>query len=251
MAKIGRILIVLAIIVGLLVSPNMVQAHADTVTSYFVLIGGDGDAVSHKNNLFAQRLDGETLGTYCTTQFVRSISGDYTNETAQKQARVAEKEINSNLPNYDRFAIAAFSHGGQSLYFMTDTPCTDIFLLEATTRIPGVCNDADTIGVKWAERVILFASQGRHVHVYASGDNENISRGSRKVIQNIELYSTTENYRSESGMMILKISEGEYAVCDSNGVPRGLISTKIVGGTHGNTCVASFSDILETMKYYY
>ena len=248
MAKTSRILLILTMVVGLLWSSNLVYAHGEqAVTTFFTLIGGDGDAVSHNNNLFKQKSNGEKLGDFCTLKFVYSVSGDYTNETAKNRADVAKKAISENLGLYDKYAIAAFSHGGQSLFFMTDTPCTEIFLLEATTRIPGICNDPESIGENWSKKIVEFASQGRNVHIYASGDNENISKGSRRTIEYIESYAQSGSVID--GFFVQKVCEGEYVVCDSTyGEICGNIFTQVVGGRHGNTCIAAAPDIIATIK---
>lgn len=242
-AKSNRILFTMVLVVMLCISAITVPAQAATDGGVnFVLIGGDGDSLKSDNNLFRQKVGHYTMDYFCKRlEFVRSIKGDYTIETAKQQGRIAE----NYLASFEGFnCVGGFSHGGESLFYLDMSNVDEIFLFDACTKIPKVCNTPETCGVSWSEWAIRLAASGINVHVYASNDGStDISLATRNVIKNLDDYSNDPYYSSTTGYAIVKLDDGLYQVCSGASIG-GTIEAVNVGGYHGKTCVNAIRNVL-------
>ncbi len=207
----------------------------------FVLIGGDGDSPGNFNNLFSQTSMGDHLDDLCTTRFVESISGDYSNSTAQQQARLAERYL-SNATGY-RF-LAAYSHGGQSAYFVNLENVNEIFLLDACAKIQGICNNPATCGDVWSKWVISAAASGVTVHIFATDGKRDISRASVNAVNLIYRYSNSGYHKK--GISIINVGNGNYQVL-VNGMSAGNIEAVCIGGDHGQACINSANYVFDAI----
>ena len=184
------------------------------------------------------------ISDFCTTEFVYSIWEDDSNEAAEGQGKIAQDAINK-ADGYSRYELAAFSHGGQSVYFMDNTHCNDIFILDATTTIRGYSKDTGVVSSIWSEKIINLAAEGTNIYVFASSCDYRISINCRATINKIDSYArkTANLY----GTVIRKIGENEYEVTSIDGTV-GYIYTYVLGGMHGDICIRSAPYIMEVLS---
>lgn len=235
MAKKPMYFMALVMIVVLVTSFTITPVLAEQQEQLtFVLIGGDNDSPGNFNNLFEQTsVDGIYLNDLCTTKFVESVSGDYSNSTAQKQAMIAEKYL-SNANEYG--FLAAYSHGGQSAYFMNMNNVNEVFLFDACSKIQGICNDPNSCGDIWSKWATSLAATGITVHIYATDGERDISKASTNAVNLIQRYSI--NGYPEKGIEVVETGDCLYQVYVDH-VPAGTIEAVNVGGDHGYACINS------------
>ena len=237
--KFWGFLVQLVMILSLVTTGFITPASAETVPyadigvlTSFTEVGGDGDQPLNSNSLFVQIVDDRRLADMCVFNFIPSVSGDYSNSTAINQALEAERYTKLG---YGKTCVAAYSHGGQSIYFMDMTVVDELFLIDATSKIQKVCDNPDTVGTTWADWIIAVAANGTNVHIYATNDSRDISTGSRNAISNIERYASNNSYRAMKGVVLQKVGEGSYVVSCNGKV--GTIECVFLGGTHEQACV--------------
>ena len=245
-AKSNRILFTMVLVVMLCISAITVPAQAAVGKGVnFVLIGGDGDSLRNPNNLFLQKVGNYSVESLCERlEFVRSIKGDYSIKTAMQQGNIAEGYL-ANLKGYN--CVGGFSHGGESLFYLDMSNVNEVFLFDACTKIPKVCNTPETCGRSWSEWAINQAANGINVHIYASNDGStDIAFASRNTINNLDSYSNDPSYLSSNGYAIIKLGEGLYQVCSEVSLG-GTIEAVNVGGYHGKTCVNAIKNVLMSL----
>lgn len=228
MAKNVQRFLALAVIAILVITITIMPASARQRYN-FILIGGDGDNPRNDNNLYRQSVNGYLVSDLCDTTFVNSVSGDYSNETAQKQALIAERALSTDAINI----VAAYSHGGQSLYFMNLSKVSDVFLFDACAKIRGVCNNPDTCSETWFQWIVNLAKRGVNVHLFATDGKRDISRASAYTVNSI--YEFSKNSRSKK-LRIEFLGKGVFQVF-VNGEASGIIEAVNVGQDHGAACI--------------
>lgn len=242
-AKSNRILFTMVLVMVLCITAIAVPAQAARDKSMnFVLIGGDGDSLRNPNNLFLQKVGDYSIESFCEKlEFVRSVKGDYSIKTAMQQGNIAENYL-ANLDGYN--CVGGFSHGGESLFYLDMSNVDEVFLFDACTKIPKVCNNPETCGQSWSEWAINQAANGINVHIYASNDGStDIAFASRNAIKNLDNYSNDPCYLSANGYAIVKLEEGLYQVISEASIG-GTIEAINVGGFHGKTCVNAIRNVL-------
>ena len=242
MAKEIRIILALVLTVLLTIVSTVTPALAEMQEINFVLIGGDGDSPSNWNNLFQQSINGHLLSDYCTTKFIESVSGDYSNDTAKQQGRIAEHYLSDSYYN----CLAGFSHGGQSVFFMNLEKVNEIFLFDACAKIQQKCNDPKTCGDVWAKWAISAAAKGINLHIYATNGENDISVASQNTIYNIKNYGKTF---SIDGITLEKYSDNIYFLY-KDGEYCSYIEVKNVGGIHGEACIKSAKYVFSIVGSY-
>jgi len=232
---------VLAIILVLVLACAwLVPASADPGKLYLVFLAGDGDVEDSPNFVFRNILMAhEDLQDRAEAFLVRSYKNDYSNGTAIKQAQLGE----SSLPPDGINVVAAYSHGGQSLYFMNLDNVTDVYLLDACVSIGGKCSGKDyqAKGRVWTEWILETARRGIRVHFYVSVGKHNEPSGDKIVLKILETMI------EENDETLAALGDGQYQVLDENGEPVGLIDTALLEGTHKDICIITADRIAERL----
>ncbi|MBR2290283.1 MAG: hypothetical protein IJ867_06845 [Clostridia bacterium] len=220
--------VTLVILLGTLV-PYVVFAEG-MKEACFILVGGDGDELGNKNNLFYQTTaSGKSLYNFYDIIFIeQQTSNDPSSELYEKLQKTS----------YDNYIIAGFSHGGLSIfdnYQNLDKRITKIALIDAITGFYGlgISQDNDAMVAEWLKRIIEMAN-GRQIIITASEGENSVSQRSRMLINLIEKECTSESSN------LTKISDGEYAIKTLDGSYSGRISTKFLSDWHGNACIQAF-----------
>lgn len=203
-------------------------ASAEPGKLYLHYIGGDADYEECANNIPRNiLLHHEDLQDKAEAFFVRAANKDYSNATAQKQLKFAEKNISPDGIN----VLIAYSHGGQSAFFMDMIAdrITDVFLMDACVHIGGKTKDDKTKGTVWAQWIIDTAKLGVNVHLFASIGKHNEPSGSKYAISALE-----ERAAEDDSLVVLE--EGRYQVLDDGGNPVAEIETGLLEGNHKTIC---------------
>lgn len=228
---------VLFLLLAAMVACACLTASAEPGRLYLVFIGGDGDVEGSPNDVFSHIVaKHEELRDRAETFLVRSFKNDYSNATAIKQAKLAENCLSPDGIN----AVAAYSHGGQSVYFMNLEGVTDVFLLDACVSIGGKCSgkDYEAKGRVWAEWVLETARKGIRVHCYVTVGKHNEPSGDKIMLQKLQA-------AAEEDPALEALDGGVYRVLDEDGSEIAQIETALLDGTHKDICVATRDRVAE------
>ena len=228
---------VLALILALAFTCLCAAAAAEPGKLYLVFIGGDGDVAGTPNDVFKAALAAhEDLQDKAETFLVRSVKSDYTNATAIRQGKLAEECLSPDGIN----VVAAYSHGGQSLYFMNLDNVTDVFLLDGCVSIGGKCTgkDYESKGRVWSQWIVDTARKGINVHHYAPIGKHNEATASKNAMSKLEKMA-------EEDETLVALGDGQYRVLDEAGNAVALIDTGLWEGEHKNICRVTVDRIAE------
>ncbi len=226
-----------AVLILVLSCACLTAAPAEPGKLYLHYIGGDADFEECPNNVGRNiRLHHEELQDRVENFYSRSVNKDYSNATARKVLEAAEKKLSPDGIN----VVIAYSHGGQSVYFMdvvTDR-ITDVYLLDACVSVQGKGSDNVAKGRFWAEWVVDTAKKGVNVHLFASIGKHNEPSGAKNAIANLEK-------AAEKDDTLIPLGDGQYQALDENGNPAALIETGLLEGNHKTICTDIEDHIVE------
>lgn len=225
------------ILVAVLVCVCAAAASAEPGKLYLVYIGGDGDVEGSPNDVFRNILiHHEELQDRAESFLVRSYKNDYSNATATKQAELAESYLSPDGIN----AVAGYSHGGQSVYFMNLDSVTDVFLLDACVSIGGKCSGKDyqAKGRVWTEWIIETARKGINVHCFVTIGKHDEPSGDKVMLEKLAA-------AAEEDECLEALGDGQYRLLDENGEQIAMIETALLEGTHKDICVTTEERIAE------
>ena len=220
-------------LLALLLACACFAAAAETDKLTLVMIGGDGDHEDSPNNVFRNILDrhGE-FGDQAEAFFVRSKKNDYSNKTAQKWTKMMQEDLSPDGINI----VAAFSHGGQSVYFLDTATVRDLFLFDACVSIGGKCQGPVPCGQFWSQWIVDTAKTGVHLHLYASAGKKDEPSGSKYAVEGIAQIAQEDPAVEDLG-------DGCYRILDEDGSEVSLVETFIREGTHRDICPSAEPDV--------
>lgn len=204
-----------------------------------IFIAGDGDVEDSPNNVFRNiLLSHADLRDRAEAFMVRSVKNDYSNATAVRQTKLAEANLSPDGINI----VAAYSHGGQSLYFMNLDSVSELFLFDACVSIGGKCSgkDYEGKGRVWTEWLLEKARQGINIHFFVSVGKHDEPSGDKVVLRKLE-------EAAEEDPSLEALGGGQYRVLDENGNPAALIVTALLEGTHKDICVTTGDRVAERL----
>ena len=226
-----------AVLILVLACACLTAAQAEPGKLYLHYIGGDADYEECPNNVARNiLLHQEDLRDHVEGFFVRAVNKDYSNATARKVLEAAEKNLSPDGIN----VVIAYSHGGQSAFFMDVEAdrIAEIYLLDACVSVQGKGSDNAAKGRFWAEWVVDTAKKGVNVHLFASIGKHNEPSGAKNAIANLEK-------AAEKDDALVSLGDGRYQALDENGDPAALIETGLLEGNHKTICTDIEEHIVE------
>ena len=233
-----RSVVILALVLALVCA--CLTASAEPGKLSLVFMGGDGDVEESPNNVFRNILrHHRELQDRAETFLIRSYKNDYSNGTAIKQARLAEEKFSPDGINM----VAAFSHGGQSVYFMNLDSVTDVFLFDACVSIGGKCTGTnyEAKGRVWTEWVLETARKGINVHFFVSIGKHNEPSGDKIVLKKLAA-------AAEEDKTLEALENGWYRVLNKKGKEIARIETALLEGTHKDICIITEDRVLARLN---
>ncbi len=231
--KRSGVLLALALV---LVCTCLAAASAEPGKLRLVLLGGDGDVEESPNNIFRNiLLRHRDLQDRAEAFLIRSRKGDYSNSTAIRQAKLAEKKLSPDGIN----VVAGYSHGGQSVYFMNLDDVTDVYLFDACVSIGGKCSgkDYEAKGRVWTEWILETARKGINIRLFASGGKNKDSSGDKVVLKKLAA-------AAEEDKTLDALEDGWYRVLNKKGKEIARIGTALLEGTHKDICIIAEDRVL-------
>ena len=227
------------ILILALACAGLAAASAEPGKLYMHYIGGDADYPECHNNIPRNiLLHHEELQDRMEGSYVRSVNRDYSNATALKVLKMSEKNLSPDGTN----VVIAYSHGGQSAYFMDMVAdrITDVYLIDACVGIGGKCSDDRSKGIVWAQWFVDTARLGVNVHVFTLIGKPGKPTGAKNALANLEK-------AAEEDDTLVALGDGWYQVLDENGNTVAKIETGLMEGTHKTICNDIEDHILEQM----
>lgn len=220
-------------LLALLLACACFAAAAETDKLTLVMIGGDGDHEDSPNNVFRSILARhEEFSGRAESFFVRSKRNDYSNKTAQKWTKMMQDALSPDGINI----VAAFSHGGQSVYFLDLETVRDLFLFDACVSIGGKCMGPVPCGKFWSRWIVDTAKTGVRFHLYASIGKHDEPSGAKYAIAGIAQIAQEDPALEDLG-------DGRYRVLDEDGNEVSLVETFLLEGNHRNICPSAEPDV--------
>ena len=202
-------------------------AFAEGEMLNLIFIGGDADREEGANNICRNLLEHhEDLREQVETFFVRSTMNDYTNTTAMKHAEEVKDHLSPDRTNI----VCAYSHGGQTAFFLETELVRDLYIFDACVAVQGKGDGADAKGRYWAEWFIETAKKGVNLHIFASKGKHDEYTGTKNAIKNLAQYPETDD-------CVVSTGEGLYRILDRSGNEIARIETAVLDGTHKDICI--------------
>ena len=222
-----------AILALLLALACLAAATAETEKLTLVMIGGDGDHEDSPNNVFRSILARhEEFSGRAEAFFFRSKRNDYSNKTAMQWTKMMQDALSPDGINI----VAAFSHGGQSVYFLDTETVRDLFLFDACVSIGGKGQGPVPSGKNWSRWIVDRAKTGVRFHLYASIGKHDEPSGAKYAIAGIAQIAQEDPALEDLG-------DGQYRVLDEAGNEVSLIETFLLEGNHRNICPSAEPDV--------
>ena len=226
-----------AVLLPVLLCACLSAGAAEGKKMNLIFIGGDADTEDGANNTFRNLLlHHEDLQGSAENFFVKSTMRDYSNKTAQKHTEEAEAFLSPEALN----VVCGYSHGGQSVFFMSMDLVRDVWLFDACVSIGGKCSNPKANGKVWAEWIVETAKKGVNLHVFASRGKHNEPSGAKNAIKNLEKVPETDP-------SVISPEEGIYIVRDESGKEIARIETAVLEGTHKDICVTTEDRVAESV----
>ena len=192
-----------------------------------IFIGGDACWEEGPNNICRNLLlHHEDLQERAEAFFVRSTMKNYSNSKAKEHAEEAKAFLSPDRMNI----VCAYSHGGQTAFFMETELVRDLYLFDACVAVQGKGDGIDAKGRYWAEWFIETAKKGVNLHVFASKGKRDTPTGTKNAIKNLALYPENDD-------RVTSPEEGQYVILDESGKEIARIETDILEGTHKDICI--------------
>ena len=205
----------------------VLSAAAEGKKLNMIFIGGDACWEEGPNNICRNLLlHHEDLQESAEAFFVRSTMKNYTNKVAQEHAKEAKRFLSPDRVNI----VCAYSHGGQTAFFMETELVRDLYMFDACVAVQGKGDGIDAKGRYWAEWFIETAKKGVNLHVFASRGKRDAPSGTKNAIRDLAQYPEKDD-------RVVSTEDGQYTILDGNGKEIARIETAILEGTHKDICV--------------
>ena len=204
-----------------------------------ILCGGDNDHLEKPNNLFVQQVHGSSIREQLyRAEFIPSAFRDYSNESARERAEIGMRAAEGfRRDGCGRIAVAAYSHGGMTAFYMDYADIDCLIMLDAVVYIRGLGNDEQIIAA-WLERLLEIGGQKTDILFFFSHDPMNgASFNANELVELLRKRMQDPEFRGPHGETIEEEGEDCCLIRNPDGEAAGRLLLIGTDGRHGQLCV--------------